>query len=168
MYIAVPQVQEGPATDFACLCHYLRLQVQRRFPIMRIPSALTCLSAFLMASMTACVDETSLAGEYSGKDKISEYDIVLNEDGTYVKQVTMTENDATLNRKKGDKLTIRGTWQADMTATSTCPESDRDEQCVTLNLIPNSSDPEEIFYCKKGLFSWECKAWDMEEIPATP
>ena len=118
--------------------------------------------------MTACVDETSLAGEYSGKDKISEYDIVLNEDGTYVKQVTMTENDATLNRKKGDKLTIRGTWQADMTATSTCPESDGDEQCVTLNLIPNSSDPEEIFYCKKGLFSWECKAWDMEEIPATP
>ena len=56
-----------------------------------------------------------------------------------------------------------------MTATSTCPESDEDEQCVTLNLIPNSSDLEEIFLLQEGfVFLGNARAWDMEEIPATP
>jgi len=114
--------------------------------------------ALMAVSLSSCVDETSLAGDYSGESIISEFDLVLNDDGTFVKEGVYTTDEPKV-WKKGDTYSEEGTWEADMEYYTTCPNSNGKVQCVTLYLKHDGSNSKETWRCNKGWFSWECRNW---------
>ena len=62
--------------------------------------------------LNSCYNKESVAGEYSGMSLVSDFDITLNEDGTWKR--TDISNGSNPFEEKGTERTSSGTWKCNM------------------------------------------------------
>lgn len=124
--------------------------------------------AGISMTLTSCIDEKSLTGDYSGTQFGADFEITLTQEsidnmgiakGTWVKVSEATT--AVYGLEEGSTSTSEGTWRADLSWYDSCPQSKGKEQCVTLYL-KKANGRQDVFSCRRGWFGWKMAEYNSE------
>jgi hypothetical protein len=112
---------------------------------------------------TSCIDKNSVAGEYSGLELFSEFEITLNEDNTYELTREWTVTLPFQVAKKGDVHKEYGKWKCNMDYFTSCGDGTGKGRCRELRLYPNIGGTVDYWNVKEGFFGWEFSQYEKDD-----
>lgn len=103
--------------------------------------------------LNSCYNKESVAGEYSGMSLVSDFDITLNEDGTWKR--TDISNGSNPFEEKGTERTSSGTWKCNMDYFTSCSDGKGKGTCRKLRLRYNNGGKSHTYDVREEFFGWK-------------